>query len=214
MKNHRLIVMLLIMLHLISNTSHVEAYGNTNYTINCPILRFTGTTDRPFLNPITSARYVMGRLIDRTNGFDMTFSASVVRTERIVTPVGSTYVSYIFDQTYNLTPYINVGDVIFVYLYDNTGGLTGAVLSLEFTCGTLSGTTIPSGYTLMTIVCPSNILSSPAGPVLSSYPFVPEVGKQRYVLPLGVMGPDGQVYDKIQANSRVFGFFPRRCLSG
>jgi hypothetical protein len=228
-----LLVAALLIISLGTSTGQVKAYGNTtSYTINCPTMRFTGRTDHPFRNA-AGQRYVMGFLTNETTGFNMTFSPSVVRTEPIVTPVGSTYISYIFDQTYILSPIIgkggkpvdriNIGDVIRIYLFDYYTGsedyaippvsVGGTLLNIRFTCGseTLSGTTIPSGFTLMTIMCPANILSGPAGAVLS--PVMPDVGKQRYVLPVGAMGSDGQLYDKIQANAVTFGYFPRRCLA-
>ena len=146
---------------------------------------------------------------NRTTGLKIDFSPVVVRTERIVTSIGSSYVLYYFDQSYNFTGYLRPGDEFTIFLHDaNTaiGGFGG-------TCGTSSGTTIPSGYRLMTVACPSYILSSPGGSVLPTYPAMPEVGKQRYVLLVGATGPDGQLYDKIHAQGTAIGYYPRRCLA-
>jgi hypothetical protein len=212
MRNHRLFVVLfvvsLLLVNLFIGSKQVRAYGNLTYTINCPVLRFTGTSDNPQYNAIARVHYVMAFFRNQTTGLAIDTSARIVRTERVVTPVSS-YILYYFDETWNMTGHLHPGDVFSITLFDNTaviGGYSG-------TCGTSSGSTIPSGYRLMTVVCAANILSSPAGPVLPSYPRMPEVGKRRYVLLIGAVGSDGQLYDKMQAASSALGYFPRRCLA-
>jgi hypothetical protein len=198
-----------LLIHLGFSTGQAKAYGVMSYTMNCPMFRITGTSDKPLQNPSTHVYYVMAYFTNRTTGLKIDFSPLVVRTERIVTSIGSSYILYHFDQSYNFTGYLRPGDEFSIFLRDSNmamGGFGGI-------CGTSTGTTLPSGYRLMTVACPANILSSPGGPVLPTHPSLPEVGKQRYVLLVGAPGPDGQLYDKIHAHDVTMGFFPRRCLA-
>jgi hypothetical protein len=223
MNKHRVFVTVLIIILLLvslgSSVNSAKAYGNSTITVNCSTLpmfiTISATSDRPLTFAGQGQDYIVGYFRNLTSG-DYSTSIFLPRRREVIAVGGSIgYIRFHYEAT--LRRSISPNDVYFLELLD----LTGYVGYIKGVCksSTTIRNSIPAGYTLKTVTCSTHILTSPSGMPLptSMSPLlpeaIPEIGKQRYVLPEGVTGSDGVVYDKIQADAIRYGYFPRRCLS-
>lgn len=223
MNKHRVFVTLLIIVLVLVSLSIIakpaKAYGNSTIAVACPNIAIWATSDHPITSNILGQNYLIIWFQNYTTGLStFTWAIYPASSETIVTASGSTYIRYSYAARWNLGDlsghrWVSIGDNYSFELRDATGSV--GKISGVCTGSSITSNSTPPGYILKTIICPAYILTSPAGPVIPTTSAVPmpEVGKQRYVLLVGAVGSDGQVYDKIQADAVTFGFFPRHCLA-
>ena len=217
MKHFRfLFVVVPLLVTLGINNQQVKAYGNSTITANCPTITFSAISDHPKTYRGIGTNYVVVVFTNLTTGRITGGVSEPTRSERIVTASGSMYTRYYYDDsTTNFLGYVMPGERYDFKLLDSTG-LVGELSGICTSSSIVNNSYPPSSYRLMTIMCPAYILTTPGGAVLPPYnpseDTIPQVGKQRYVMLVGAIGPDGQRYDKIQAYAFTFGYFPERCL--
>jgi hypothetical protein len=213
-----LLIIVLVLVSLSISAKPAKAYGNSVITANCPFFTVSATSDRPLTYPGFGQNYIVGFFQNLTTGRHSTAIFFPRRSEVIVTGSRTSYIRYYYEislGTNGPDAMLSPGDQ-YSYVFLDKSGPVGVIKGV-CNSATIIRNSYPSGYTLMVITCRTYILSSPGGPVLPPYNSVtddiPELGTQRYVLPVGEVGPDGQVYDKIQAHAVSFGYYPRRCLA-
>lgn len=162
MNKYRVLIILLLTVCLGTSVRQAKAYGNSIITVNCPVITVSATSDNPLTYAAVGRNYIIGNLKNYTADRNPLYVIAPISSEPVVTAVGSTYIRYHYELRWDATKFLSAGDRFSFQMLDHTG----YVGKIEGTCtgSTItSNSTPPSGYRPMTIMCSSNVLSSPGG---------------------------------------------------
>jgi hypothetical protein len=201
-----LLIAALLLVSLGFGTRQVRAYGNTNFTLDCPLIHVSGYSDSPFFDP-AGAAYGTGDFRDITTGTQMLVTIPMTRTS-------GTF--YTFDAAFNLLNAgpVNWGDQLSVTIKDSQVPLIDFRLGLDtspLSCQSFTGTTTPAlPSKLKLITCTVVPLNAPDGRPMPGHRILR--GNARYVDPRTVSDTHGRLYVHVQVEWNVWDFMPPKCV--